>query len=187
MKAIYSILKLQRWSPYAVGICIGVLSVITFSVMDKSIGTSTTMVRTSGALERIVSPEHVSENEYFTKYLGTPEKPKPVFEWQFALVVMIFFGALFSTWLSNSFHIEKNPELWKWRFGKSVAYRYIGAFLAGALLLFGARLAGGCTSGHGLSGTMQLALSSWVFFASLFIAGLATAKIIYGKEGKKHV
>ena len=42
-----------------------------------------------------------------------------------------------------------------------------GAFLFGAVSLFGARLAGGCTSGHGISGGLQLALSSWVFFIAI--------------------
>ena len=34
--------------------------------------------------------------------------------------------------------------------------------------MYGARLAGGCASGHGISGTLQLALSSWVFTVLMF-------------------
>jgi uncharacterized membrane protein YedE/YeeE len=34
----------------------------------------------------------------------------------------------------------------------------LAALLGGAILMFGARLAGGYTSGHGMSGTLQLAL-----------------------------
>jgi hypothetical protein len=48
--------------------------------------------------------------------------------------------------------------------------------------MFGARLAGGCTSGHGISGSLQLALSGWVFFASVFVSGILTALMLFGKE-----
>ena len=60
-------------------------------------------------------------------------------------------------------------------------------FLGGAVLLFGARLAGGCTSGHSLSGGLQLAVSSWIFTASMFAAGVATAFALYGRKGADHV
>ena len=60
----------------------------------------------------------------------------------------------------------------------------IAAFVGGIIILYGARLAGGCTSGHGISGTLQLAVSSWVFFISMFGTGIATAALMfrYGKS-----
>jgi hypothetical protein len=51
--------------------------------------------------------------------------------------------------------------------------------------MFGARLAGGCTSGHGISGSLQLAVSGWLFFASIFASGLATAFVLFGKENAR--
>jgi uncharacterized membrane protein YedE/YeeE len=36
-------------------------------------------------------------------------------------------------------------------------------FGGGLLMALGARLAGGCTSGHGISGTMQLSPGSWIY------------------------
>ena len=44
---------------------------------------------------------------------------------------------------------------------------------------FGSRWAGGCTSGHGISGTLQLAVSSWIVAVFLFISGIVTAKLIF--------
>lgn len=79
------------------------------------------------------------------------------------------------------------PDLWQWRFGDSVAKRFIAAFLGGALMMFGARLAQGCTSGHGISGSLQLAVSSWTFVVVFFAMGIATAFLMFGKEGMKHV
>jgi uncharacterized membrane protein YedE/YeeE len=79
------------------------------------------------------------------------------------------------------------PALWQWRFGPSRIRRYGMAFLGGVLLLFGARLADGCTSGHSISGGMQFAVSSWVFTAALFATGILAAFALFGREGKEHV
>ncbi len=46
--------------------------------------------------------------------------------------------------------------------------------------MFGARLAGGCTSGHGITGTMQFAVSSWVTLGAIFVGGMAAARLVYG-------
>ncbi|MBT8043399.1 MAG: YeeE/YedE family protein, partial [Verrucomicrobiae bacterium] len=69
--------------------------------------------------------------------------------------------------------------VWKERMGGSVTRRYVGAFLGGAILLFGARLAGGCTSGHAISGSLQLAASGWIFFAVMMVSGVVTARTIF--------
>ena len=52
----------KRWNPYLVGIGIGILSWITFGVMHKALGTSTTIAATPGAVIGIVAPEHVQAN-----------------------------------------------------------------------------------------------------------------------------
>lgn len=51
-------------------------------------------------------------------------------------------------------------------------------FLGGVLLLFGARMAGGCTSGHMMSGIMQLSVSSIIFTIILFPIAIVVAKRI---------
>ena len=61
---------------------------------------------------------------------------------------------------------------------RTVRRRYLNAFAGGVLILFGARLAGGCTSGHIISGITQLSLSGMVFGAGVFATGIATAKLI---------
>ena len=45
----------------------------------------------------------------------------------------------------------------------------------------------GCTSGHGISGALQLALSSWIFAPTFFGAGVVAAFLLYGKKGAAHV
>lgn len=54
-------------------------------------------------------------------------------------------------------------------------------------MMFGARLAQGCTSGHGISGVLQLALSSWIFVVFLFLSGIGATFALYGKEARNHV
>jgi len=75
--------------------------------------------------------------------------------------------------------LETAPSTWAGRFGGSPAKRLLAAFLGGSIIMFGARMAGGCTSGHGISGCLQLALSSWVFFLTLFAFGVLTAFLLF--------
>ena len=71
------------------------------------------------------------------------------------------------------------PPSWRNRFGPSQGKRAAAVFGGSFLTLFGARMAGGCTSGHTLSGGVQLSLSAWVFTASLLAAMFLTARLIY--------
>jgi uncharacterized membrane protein YedE/YeeE len=52
-------------------------------------------------------------------------------------------------------------------------------FLGGLVMILGARIAGGCTSGHGLSGMSMLSVSSIVSVASMFAAGIGLGTILY--------
>lgn len=171
------------WSPYLAGALAGLVAIAsawgTTKVMGKTsyLGTSTTMVRTAGMIERTVAPEHVKANEYFTK-----EKVRV--EWQFMVVIGIFAGALLSSLTDRSFKLEAVPPSWAARFGAGVVRRAVAAFLGGMVALFGVRLADGCPSGHGLSGLMQLSVSGFVAMAMFFGAGILVARLVYG--GGRH-
>lgn len=177
-------LRRPYWSPYAVGAGIGLLSWATFLFMDKALGTSTTMVRAAGAVAGVVAREDAESNAYFAKYLvSTADKASPVFDWQFALVVMLVIGALIGRKLGGVAAPPTVPDTWAKRFGPSRAKRFAGAFLGGAVMLFGARLAGGCTSGHAISGGLQLAVSSYLFLGAMFTAGVGTALALFRRRG----
>jgi len=47
--------------------------------------------------------------------------------------------------------------------------------------MYGARLAGGCASDHGISGTLQLALSSWVFTILMFGTAILFGSYLFGQ------
>jgi uncharacterized membrane protein YedE/YeeE len=171
-----------NWRPYIAGALVGVLATVSVVVTTKTLGktqflgASTTFVRGAGFIEQTVEPQHVKTNPYFIK-----EKVK--LDWQFMLVVGIFIGALAAALIDGSFKLEAVPPVWRERFGGSVGLRAAGAFVGGIVAMFGARLADGCPSGHGLSGLMQLSVSGFISLACFFGAGVVTAALVYGGKG----
>ena len=94
-------------------------------------------------------------------------------------------GAFLSSLLKGdrpSKEARSMPEVWRTRFGDNATKRYIWTFIAGFIVLFGARLAGGCTSGHMMSGMMQTALSGYIFAAGAFLSGIPLAVILFRKK-----
>jgi hypothetical protein len=75
-------LKMAQWSPYAVGIGIGVLSWLAFLLSDKPIGCSTAFSRTSGMVERLFRGSRVTEKPYYKKFT-------PTVDWEWMLVIGI--------------------------------------------------------------------------------------------------
>jgi len=173
--SFFSRCRLQRvaWSPHLVGAGIGVLSWLVFFVVDKPLGMSTEVSKFAGWVAGLfVGMDAVHENAYWA--IKTP-----AFGYSTVFLVMTAVGALLSSKMSGSFAWESVPAVWHDHHGGSMGKRMIVAFLGGAVLLYGARMAGGCTSGHGISGTLQLAVSGWVFFAAMFAAGLVTARLVF--------
>ncbi len=166
-----SVVTQSRWNPYVVGALIGILSWMVFVIVDKPLGMSTAIVETAGATARPFMD--VSGNSYWQKYA-----PK----WNYGILFLVgtFVGAMVSALASKDVKFEMVPAVWRARFGPASWKRMLGAFVGGVLVLYGARMAGGCTSGHGISGSLQLALSSWVFFLTMFIAGVITAALMFG-------
>jgi uncharacterized membrane protein YedE/YeeE len=162
----------STWSPYIAGAGIGILGCLTFILSDRPLGASTAYAKMSGLIGRAVSKEAVGRNEY---YRLTP----PAVDWQFMIVPGIIIGAFISAMLSGSFHPAWVPAFWGVSFGYNPLLRLAGAVIGGILLALGSRWAGGCTSGHGISGTMQLSLGSIAAAACFFIGGIATAVVLF--------
>jgi len=176
---------MKSWSPYVVGVGIGVLSWFAFATAGQPLGVSTAFEHTAALGVKAAVPSAEESNEYFAK--KAEEKKPPKIGWEWMLVLGVFVGALISSWLSDDRSGEAVPAMWRERFGGSVVLRLAAAFLAGALMMFGARLASGCTSGHGISGNLQLAVSSLVFTAVFFTAAIITSLALFGRKGSSHV
>ncbi len=160
------------WSPYVVGACIGILSWFTFLFSQKQLACSTTFAKVGGMLERAIAGEKTEEKAYYKKI-------NLRVDWQFMLVIGIVIGSFISALLSGDFQLQWVPSLWAGAFGSAIFLRLLAALVGGICLGFGARWADGCTSGHGISGTMQLALSSWISAIFFFIGGIIAAQIIF--------
>jgi hypothetical protein len=165
-------LTMERWSPYTVGVGVGILSWLAFVLSDKPLGCSTAFTRTSGMVEKLLRGRKVQEKPYYRKFA-------PEIDWEWMLVLGVIIGAFLSSKLSGTFSIELVPGKWRAAAGGSGVTRWAAALLGGVIMGIGARWAGGCTSGHGISGTLQLAVSSWLAALSFFVGGIATAMFIY--------
>jgi uncharacterized protein len=156
------------WSPYLVGAAIGVLSWLTFYFSDKPIGVSSFYAHVAGFVGKLIAPRRTASLAYFK------DKP-PRVGWGFVFVIGIIVGGAIAALTGREFANEWLPPMWEARFGQSVALRAVVAFGGGLLMAVGARLAGGCTSGHGISGTLQLNVASWIAMICFFVGGIAVA------------
>lgn len=106
------------------------------------------------------------------------QKIPPRIDWQFMIVPGIMIGAFFSSVLGGTFSPGWIPPLWQQTFGGTIYLRVLVALLGGIFLAMGARWAGGCTSGHGISGSLQLSVASIVSAACFFAGGILTAMVL---------
>lgn len=150
------------WTPYLTGTGIGVLSWAAFAIVDDPLGITTAFSGVAGfAAIPLVGVDRVWRNSYWTQTV-------PSLSYGSLFLLGVILGALVASLRASQFRIETVPAAWRQRFGPSLARRFSAAFLGGAMEMYGARLAGGCASGHGISGTLQLALSSWMFTILMF-------------------
>lgn len=178
------------------GIALGIVFLLAVWIV-KPIGVSTQFVILDGIVWNKISPELIIEdpesktgyssiNPYLNKSGGKYAKnvANPD-NYSFIFVVAIIFGALTSAITKGPVANRDErimPQVWRDRFGNDATKRYLAAFIGGALVLFGARLAGGCTSGHMMSGMMQTSVSGYLFAIAAFAIAVPAAIIIYGRK-----
>ncbi len=167
------VFTMVQWSPYVVGILIGVLNLVALLLSDKVLGASSSYAKASGMVRSIFDKEYVKKNEFYLQNSIN-------IDWGFMLVVGIVIGAFISAALSKDFSLVLVPPMWANEISNSFFVRFIIAMFGGIVLGIGSRWAGGCTSGHGISGTSQLSILSWVASIFFFIGGIAAAFLIYG-------
>lgn len=160
------------WSPYVAGAGIGIVVCLALLLSDRPLGCSSGYAKASGLIARAISPGYVDRSAFYTFIV-------PAADWQFMVIPGIMIGAFLAAVSSGTFHLFWVPPLFAATFGDSIVLRIGVAVLGGFLLAIGARWAGGCTSGHGISGTLQLSLSSMVAAGCFFAGGIATAFLLF--------
>lgn len=162
-------------------------------LLVKPIGVSTQFVILDGIIGDLVNPDLVtqtsdgfaSSNAYLDKSGGKyAEAAANPMNYSFVFVLAMMAGAFLSTWARGGLEKAERtmPALWRANYGDNAAQRYAVAFLGGFVVLYGARLAGGCTSGHMMSGMMQTALSGYIFAAGAFAAAIPVSILMFKKE-----
>ena len=163
----------KAWSPYVAGVVIGLLQIPAFLIIDTALGTSSAYVTVGAAITGWLDPS-LLKIDYAAKHVAANAKNW----WQVALVAGIAIGAFVSMKLSGARRHPISP-IWSRALGSSSpGLRYATAFVAGFVMLLGARIADGCTSGHGLSGMAQLSVGSTVAVAAMFVGGIAAATLL---------
>jgi uncharacterized membrane protein YedE/YeeE len=163
----------ELWSPYAAGVLLGIVGILTVILAHALLGASGGFENIAAYIGRVINPS----NTYF-KYIMPAGITYPVI-----LLVGIFFGGMLGALSSGTFKFRKmDDEQWKMAYGKQVWKRWLLLFLGGILVEFAAGIAGGCTSGLLISGGMLLAPAAFLFMAGMFASGIVTALIVYGKN-----
>jgi len=158
------------------GILMSGLLLLTFSIYgaDRPIGAST-YVPYAAALIADLDPEKYSYIEHI----------KEAGSWEGVMLLGVLFGGFItSIFITKSFRISLIPTAWKKYKNHSVPSRLLWSFFSGFIMIIGARLAGGCTSGHFMSGMSQMAISSMIFGTVVMIALLVTGKYFYNSKGE---
>lgn len=165
-------------------------------ILVKPLGVSTQFVIFDGIVWNLFSDTVVQEDESskhgFTsdnaylaksggKYAKNVENP---INYGFVLVLSMFAGGFLSSRLQKEKLSKEEKEAPKVFRESGRSNRYFYTFIGGVFTLFGARLAGGCTSGHMMSGMMQTSLSGYLFAFGAFAAAIPVAIILYkAKKG----
>ena len=162
----------RSWSPYVGGLAIGFLQIPTFLLMDTALGASSSFVTVAAHIASLFD-SNVAEVKYLASHMWGAKN-----WWQVAVVVGIALGAYLSMRLSGTRRQAISP-VWSRTMGTStLASRAPIAFSAGFVMLFGARIAGGCTSGHGISGIAQLSVGSTFAVVAMFAGGILAATLM---------
>lgn len=181
----------QQWKWCASGIALGTLFLISV-ILVKPIGVSTQFVILDGIIWDAINADVVTEssdggyastNAYLNKSGGkyAEEVANPL-NYSFIFVLAMVLGGFVASRLQSAGQdtsSQVSPQVWRDRFGDAKGKRYAAAFAGGFLVLFGSRMAGGCTSGHMMSGMMQTSISGYLFAAGAFLTAVPVAIFLY--------
>lgn len=166
----------------------------------KPVGVSTQFSVLSGIVHSVIDNDVIQENPeretgyestnaYYDKSDGKLAKSiKNPLNYDFIFVLSIPLGAFITHTIlgrKNKIIIHKKESKETGNKKESVLKKYLPSFVGGFLLLYGARMADGCTSGHMMSGMMQSSVSGFFFAAAVFAVAIPTAFIVTRKSMKR--
>ncbi|MDJ0762027.1 MAG: YeeE/YedE thiosulfate transporter family protein [Myxococcota bacterium] len=163
--------KKPFWNPYAAGIGLGLVLLMSFLVTGRGLGASGSLKRVQAAVVHEIDPDYAADNRNIGS-IFIPGK-NPLDHWIVFLTLGVALGGLVGALSVKRIKLETihGP-----RFNKES--RWILAVVGGIISGYAAQMARGCTSGQALTGGAQLALGSWVFMFSVFGGAYALAYFV---------
>lgn len=147
---------------YLAGFGLGLVLLSAFVIMGRGLGASGAVTTTAAVTVKTVAPAYACASPFFADYLGDGSI-SPFKDWLVFQVLGVFVGGLLSGAFANRLRVsvEKGPRI-------STAGRLALAFVGGAILAVGAKLALGCMSGQALTGGALLNAGSWAAMMCIF-------------------
>lgn len=153
--------KMRFLHRFIAGAFIGILNILSY-VVKKPLGVSSSYVTADVMGLKAAGSQAVNENEFLKKHSKA--------DYQLIMVIFMALGGFLSALLFGRSRGRPMRSL------TDVSMQLVGGFL----MLFGARIGKGCTSGNILSGGAQMSLGSLLFAAATFISGILTMKFLGG-------
>ena len=165
--AVVKAIFVDPWPFWVGGVLIGLLVPALYYYQNTALGVSTGY----GNLVKMAIPPSRKLKWIKKDYAET-------FSWRVYFIVGIVIGGFISAALSGNVGLTTQMGIFtavlKWPFVANAIFFFIGGILIG----LGARIAGGCTSGHSIHGIANLHPSS-IFATILFIiGGIITANLL---------
>lgn len=158
-------------NPYMGGILLGLVLFLAFFLTGNGLGASGGMNRIVVAFEDAFFPAHIDRTPYLISMAGGDTNPLD--NWVVFIAVGTIIGGFASGWFHGRLKVETNrgPHT-------PICLRWVMAFVGGAFMGYGARMARGCTSGQALSGGAVLSVGSWLFMFAVFGGAYALAYFV---------
>jgi len=144
----------DRLAWYIAGPALGLLVVGLFLVANQPLGASGAYVNT----------------------IKVVRKEKDAVTWRVWYLGGIVLGSLLAAILGSGFDLRSGYEAMRvvWPLGVCIVVIAVG----GAVMGYGARMAGGCTSGHGICGTAQRSLASFAMTGTFMVTAIAVTALL---------
>jgi len=156
--ASFSFVQCPAWPPSVAGLLIGALQLPAILLIGNVLGSSTAFQICACVWMLPLSAEKRARYGYMNAFAT----PNPKSWWQLPYVAFAAVGACLCAGAANDD-------------GGAAGVGNVAALVGGFLIIFGSRLGGGCTSGHGLSGCAMLMVQSWIAVPAMFAGGILVA------------
>lgn len=160
------------WPPLLAGVVLGLVLLFTFLLSGHGLGASGAVTHVVAGAGLAIAPAATQANPYLGPMVADGN---PIGSWITWEVFGMVIGATVAAFMAGRFRVQLDGE-----HSIGSPQRVTKALIGGALAGFGARVAGGCTSGLGLSGAAVLGVSAFVFLGLFFATGLLVSRFVKG-------